>query len=244
MNIWISLIAALIGYFLGAISFARLLGRKFAPDENLEKTTFAIPGSDQHFELKSVSATSIAMRKGPKEGCLTSILDMLKVTLPTLAFRLIFPHTYYYLIAAAAGVAGHNYPIYYGFKGGRGMSPLFGGLLIIDWLAIPITTAASMIIGLLLLKDVFFSYFGTILLLIPWILYRFTAWPYWLYAVAINVLCWSATLPELTSYIKLKQSGIIQASNPLDSLGEGHTGVLIEFARKRGWIKNKEENIP
>ena len=37
---------------------------------------------------------------------------------------------------AVAVLLGHNYPVFHRFRGGRGQSPLYGGLLAIDWPAV------------------------------------------------------------------------------------------------------------
>lgn len=206
MNLWIAVFSAFTGYFLGAISFTRIIGKIVAPDEDLTKTKLSIRGYKKKLVSRAVSATSLRVRKGPKVGILTSILDMLKAALPVLAFRIAFPEYNYFLITAAAGVAGHNYPVYHQFKGGRGMSPLFGGLFVIDWLAIPVTTTASLLLGLAILRDKFFAVMGCTVLLIPWIWFRFSDWFYLVYALAINILFWTAIRPELKEYLRLKRS--------------------------------------
>ena len=37
------------------------------------------------------------------------------------------------LIAALGAILGHNFPIYYGFKGGKGIATSLGALLMIEW---------------------------------------------------------------------------------------------------------------
>jgi len=51
---------------------------------------------------------------------ITVVLDMLKITIPTLVFKHVYPDTPYFLITAATGMIGHVWPLYHGFKGGRG----------------------------------------------------------------------------------------------------------------------------
>ncbi len=33
-----------------------------------------------------------------------------------------------------AGMIGHDWPVFNGFKGGRGVSSVYGALLVIDWI--------------------------------------------------------------------------------------------------------------
>lgn len=240
MSIWLALLSVFSGYFLGGISFARIIGARVMPGEDISTTEFGMAGTDKKFELKSVSATSIAMRGGAKLGCLTSILDMAKVFAPTLLFKLLFPTQPYFLIVAAAGVAGHNFPIYYRFKGGRGVSPLYGGLLIIDWLAIPVSFLLSNLIGLGIFRDMFLAYTGGVLVLIPWFLWRFYGEPaYLIYAISVNIFFWPAILPELKMYYAYMRAGEIDRSKLLDAMEEGYGGSMIRMARERGWIKEE-----
>jgi glycerol-3-phosphate acyltransferase PlsY len=227
MTIWIMLLAALAGYLSGSISFARIIGRIVAPGENIERTALEMKGSGTTFELKAVSATSLAVRKGPKAGCATSILDMLKAAIPALAFRLLFPQDYYHLIAAAAAVIGHNFPIYHRFKGGRGMSAVMGGLFVVDWLAIPVGIAASALIGLAILRDVFFAYAGWVLLIIPWLWFRFGDPAYIIYAVVVNAVYWIAVIPELKEYLEHKRRGDFAGQKLLGGR-EGQDGGILQ----------------
>jgi len=47
-------------------------------------------------------------------------------------FFLLYPAQPYFLIAALAGFIGHCWPIFYRLKGGRGISPFYGGLFGFD----------------------------------------------------------------------------------------------------------------
>lgn len=206
MNFLIALIAAGAGYAFGSISFARIVANWVIPGEDINVTEIKSPGNDQIFEMSSVSATSISFRKGPKYGCLTSILDIFKATVPVLFFRLAFPSDAYFLIAAVTSVVGHNFPLQYRFKGGRGISPILGGLIVVDFLAIPVTLILSTTIGLAVFRDVLIAYTGFVPLLIFWFWLRFDEPAYLLYALSINLVFWLAMWPELNQYIRFKRS--------------------------------------
>jgi glycerol-3-phosphate acyltransferase PlsY len=199
-------LAALIGYLFGSLSFARVITARLTHGQTLEPITLDVPDSSGRFTFRSISATSVRMRFGPKYGCLTSALDMVKLALPVAAFRVAWPDIPYYLIVATFGVIGHNWPIYYGFRGGRGQSPLMGALVVIDPIGLVVTTAIGMPIGQFVIKHVLAASSVWIVLLIPW---------FWLrgdlaevvFAVAMNVAYWLATLPELREYHRLKREG-------------------------------------
>ena len=69
------------------------------------------------------------------------------MALPTLLFRLWQPDVPYYLVAAAAGLVGHDWPLYHRFKGGRGLSAIYGALLVIDWPGLFITSLLGLTTG-------------------------------------------------------------------------------------------------
>jgi glycerol-3-phosphate acyltransferase PlsY len=195
------------GYLLGSISFARVVGRLVIPAEDLARMDLPIEGSERTFRASSISATTIRVKAGSRYGCLTSVLDMLKATLPALVLRLVFPASPYYLFAAAAAVGGHDFPIYHGFRGGRGISPIYGGLFVIDWLAIPVTTIVGSLVGGLALRHVVLSYFGVTLMLVPWLWWRFGDWPHLVYAAAVNLFFWASSIPEFREYLRHRRQG-------------------------------------
>ena len=244
MNWAIALLAALVGYGFGAISFARIVANRVIPGEDISSTEFEIPGSEKKMVMKSVSATSLSAREGPKSGCVTSILDMLKAAVPMLIFRFLFPEQPYDLIAGVTAVVGHNFPIQHNFKGGRGLSPIMGGFLVIDWLVVPVAFIASNIFGLVIFKDVLIAYMGFVVFAIPWFWFRFGDVPTMLYAVAVTVLFLFASRFELTQYFALKRAGEFdKAGDFLSSLENSDMGRPIKYMRKYGLIKDKKAEV-
>jgi glycerol-3-phosphate acyltransferase PlsY len=166
---------------------------------------------------------------GARYGCLTAILDMLKVAIPVLVFALYWPDEPYRLIVAGAGIVGHVWPLYYRFVGGRGLSPILGGLLIIDPLGLIINTVAAFVLGILG-GSLLFLRWGWLILLIPW---------FWLttrdpatvaYMVVANAVYWFAMLPELRQYMALKRRGVARNKEEISrawSMG-GRIGRLAD----------------
>jgi len=68
---------------------------------------------------------------GPVPAVLTVLFDMAKGILPVALANYLGLTGHWIAIAAAAPVAGHNWPIYYRFKGGRGLASATGVLLFI-----------------------------------------------------------------------------------------------------------------
>ncbi len=223
MNLGIAALLAVAGYLIGAVSFARIVGARVAPGEDLTSTTLNLPG-DATIDYGGVSATSIGVRRGPKWGVITGVLDMAKALVPTLIVRLIWPDENYYLVVAVATVVGHNYPVYYHFKGGRGQTPIYGGLLAIDWVAIPVTTVIGTTIGLFGFRDMFAAYALGMWLLVPWFWWRGDAAQV-IYAVIVNVLFLIATMPEMGEYFERRRNGELEQVKTWKQFRTSHPAV-------------------
>jgi len=78
--------AALAGYLLGSISFARIAVRLSGKPVDIGHWEVRLPNGET-FTSDIVSATSVRLALGPRYGCLVSALDMAKVAIPTLALR-------------------------------------------------------------------------------------------------------------------------------------------------------------
>lgn len=202
-----ALLAAAVGYLSGSVSFARLMMKIFAPEEELVGMDLDT-GAGEPVRIETVGGTAISVKLGARYGCITSLLDMLKVAIPTLAFRFGFPGSPYFLITAAMGPVGHNWPLYHRFKGGRGLSAMYGGLLAIDPVGSLVTALLGMLLGLLAVKDVFVSYAAGVWLMIPWLWFRTHDWAYLLYIVFINAVFLLAMIPELRMMRDRKRRGV------------------------------------
>jgi glycerol-3-phosphate acyltransferase PlsY len=203
----IALLAAAVGYLLGSISFARIIVKLVAPGEEITGVELDVPGTDEKVTLSAVSGTTVSMKLGAKYGGLTAILDILKVMIPTLVFRFAFPGTPYFLITAAMGLIGHNWPLYHRFKGGRGLSAIYGGLLAVDWLGSLLMSFVGMFLGLVVLRDVVVSYMAGTWLMIPWLWIRTRDPAYVAYAVFVNVVYGVAMIPEIRVMMDRKRRG-------------------------------------
>jgi glycerol-3-phosphate acyltransferase PlsY len=195
----------LIGYLFGSISFAALLARIFAPGKDLSRTevTFA---NGVTVVLTNVSALTLSHRVSKRLGMVCTLLDMTKAFVPTLAVKLRYPNTTYYLLIAVAVVVGHNWPVFNRFRGGRGFSPIYGGLLVIDWTSIVVSLLVSSLFTLVI-PQIAIGFFTALVAVIPWLWLRTQRLEFVLYAVAVNVLYLASTIPEVKMYREWMQSG-------------------------------------
>lgn len=120
MNGWLLLLAALAGYLLGALSFARIVTRVFSPAVDITKTDAPVEGYERPLRMHGVSGTSVRIQLGARYGCLSSALDMVKVTIPTLVFYLFWPDSPYYWSQRPRAFWGTTGPSTMASKGAMG----------------------------------------------------------------------------------------------------------------------------
>jgi glycerol-3-phosphate acyltransferase PlsY len=198
-------VVLVVGYLLGSISFARLIPRLIDPRASLDDISMPVQNSDERMPMRAMGANTASMKYGPKVGCSVGFLDIFKVFLPTLAVRLVYPGESYYLVVALAGFIGHCWPVFYGFKGGRGISPFYGALFAIDPLGAVVVASVSMFIGMVLLKDLLVAYTGGVFLTIFWFAITRGWGPEVIYALIVNMLFLIAMIPEVKMVREMEQ---------------------------------------
>jgi glycerol-3-phosphate acyltransferase PlsY len=203
--------SALAGYLMGSLSFVRILTLIVTKSSHVEPINEPVPGSDIMFQSDSVSATAAHLNLGKTYGCLTAILDMGKVALPTFLFSYFFPDQLYFLLTAASGIAGHNYPIYHRFHGGRGESPMLGAMLVINWFGIIISNTASLILGYIT-GSVLVMRYGWYVLMIIWYWIYFQNIYYVVFMVTANFLFWFSMRRDLAKFADLKKEDDLDVS--------------------------------
>lgn len=201
----LALVAAAVGYLAGSVSFARIIARLAHSDADLERIEVPL-ASGEVFVSDSVSATAVRLTLGPRLGILTAVLDMAKVAVPTLVARLLAPDEPYFLVVAAAGVVGHDFPVFHRFRGGRGESPIYGGLLVVDPVAVVGTTLLGAVVGFIVGNILVLRWAGMVLL-VPW-LWLATGSPWYLAYIlfVVGLYLW-AMRPELGQYAQMRGAG-------------------------------------
>ena len=109
--------AYLIGSISSAIIVCRLMG---LPDPRSE-------GSN------NPGATNVLRIGGKKAAAITLLGDMLKGVLPVAAGHLLDVSTLTFALAAMAAFLGHLYPVFFGFKGGKGVATALGTQFGLHW---------------------------------------------------------------------------------------------------------------
>ncbi|HIC7358671.1 TPA: glycerol-3-phosphate 1-O-acyltransferase PlsY [Legionella pneumophila] len=107
----------LVGYLMGSINSAIILCRTFGlPDPREE-------GS------KNPGATNVLRLGGKQYGILVMVCDALKGILPVIIAKYLSGEPVTIAFTALAAVVGHMYPVFFHFRGGKGVATTIGALL-------------------------------------------------------------------------------------------------------------------
>ena len=120
------ILIAIIAYLIGSVNFSVIFSKKFAGFDVREK------GSG------NAGTTNMLRSVGKKAAAITLICDILKgVVAIGIAILLGYiPEMNEELLLQIAGVAvilGHTFPVFFGFKGGKGVATSLGVLLLSNW---------------------------------------------------------------------------------------------------------------
>ncbi len=122
-----NVITAIIAYLIGSVNFSVILSKKMAGFDVREK------GSG------NAGTTNMLRSVGKKAAALTLMCDVLKGVVAILIAMFIgwaFKVENQSLLVQIAGIAvvlGHTFPIFFGFKGGKGVATSLGILIMSNW---------------------------------------------------------------------------------------------------------------
>ncbi|ADO76941.1 glycerol-3-phosphate 1-O-acyltransferase PlsY [Halanaerobium praevalens] len=113
------LIAIFISYLIGSIPSGFLL------------TKYVMRKDVRQYGSGNIGATNVARVMGLKSGILVAIFDILKGYLGVLVGQLIIGNSLSIaiLLVAVTAIAGHDWSIFLGFSGGKGVATTFGVIL-------------------------------------------------------------------------------------------------------------------
>ena len=121
------IIMALIAYAIGSVNFSVIISRKMAGFDVREK------GSG------NAGSTNVLRTVGKKAAILTLVCDILKGIVAILVSILVgklakdVNPAILVEIAALCVVIGHTYPIFFEFRGGKGVATSLGIILLVNW---------------------------------------------------------------------------------------------------------------
>jgi acyl phosphate:glycerol-3-phosphate acyltransferase len=112
----------LLAYLMGSVSTAVITSR-----------LAGLPDPRAHGS-HNPGATNVLRLGGKRAAALVLLGDMLKGVLPVLLARLLGVSDVVLALVGLAAFLGHLYPVFFGFKGGKGVATSLGVLLGLSWL--------------------------------------------------------------------------------------------------------------
>lgn len=121
------IIVAIIAYLLGSVSFSVIISKKMAGFDVREK------GSG------NAGSTNVLRTVGKKAAIITLVCDILKgvvaILIALLAGKIIqgLDNALLVQLAGIFVILGHTFPVFFKFKGGKGIATSLGVLLMVNW---------------------------------------------------------------------------------------------------------------
>ena len=127
---WHIVLIVVFSYLTGNISFSRLIAK--TQNQDITKLGSGNAGS-----------TNVLRNFGFKFGILNLALDILKGVVPCLVVWLTTQSVVYLYIAGISVMLGHVFPVFFKFKGGKGIATMIGVFAVANPLATVIVVACA-----------------------------------------------------------------------------------------------------
>lgn len=129
-------VCALLGYFVGTVNPAYLVGK--------------IRGFDIRKKGSgNAGASNALILFGKLAGAICAVLDIAKAYAAILLAKTVFPaFPHAFAVASVGCILGHIFPFYMQFKGGKGLACLGGMILAYDWRVLLIMLAGELVVAL------------------------------------------------------------------------------------------------
>jgi acyl phosphate:glycerol-3-phosphate acyltransferase len=147
---WPAALLVVAGYLLGSLSFALLLVR-WRTGTDIRKE-----GSG------NAGATNVLRAHGKALGLAVALLDVAKGAAAVLLVRIVTADPRYAAAAGFAAILGHVFPLYSGFRGGKGVATAIGAFLVLA----PAATLACLAVFLVLVAATRYVSLGSVVAMV------------------------------------------------------------------------------
>ncbi len=208
----VGVLSVVIGYILGSVPFAYIAGRLIGRVDIRQ-----VGGGN-------VGALNTIREIGPAAGFTVLAADMGKGLLAALIAQWLGVSLIFVFLAGFAAVAGHNWPLFLGFRGGKGAATTLGVLFALAPVEMAISFA--IIVAIVLITSNFRLAIGVGLVFLPLII--------WLFGGAGSLIAYSVALPLFGSvkYLPALRGAVSGAGSRKD---------LIFDRRYKPWQKRRDK---
>jgi acyl phosphate:glycerol-3-phosphate acyltransferase len=127
-------VATVLGYLLGSIPTGLIVGR------------IAGAGDVRDYGSGKTGFTNSLRTLGVKWAILVVLVDVGKGSAAVLIGRFVFDEPMAAALAGVAAVLGHTFPVFAGFRGGRGVATAFGAFLAVSPLAAAVVLTFALVV--------------------------------------------------------------------------------------------------
>ena len=170
------LVILILSYMIGSISSSIIIS-KVMTGEDIRKH-----GSG------NAGATNALRVLGKKGGILTLLGDVVKTVAAIFIAKLILNNDISVYVAGIGAVLGHNYPLWFGFKGGKGIAVSITAILFADIRIGLIVLVFSLLIMIFTKYVSLGSVLGAVLCIVLSLIFRWDNKYYILFTVIVGVL--------------------------------------------------------
>tara|TARA_Y100000588_G_C14181532_1_gene893891 strand:+ start:593 stop:1219 length:627 start_codon:yes stop_codon:yes gene_type:complete len=207
LNIAVSVV---LGYLFGSIPAGLLVGRLAGFRDVRE------------YGSGKIGFTNALRTLGIHWALLVIIIDVAKGSAAVLVGRFVFDEPMAAALAGIASVLGHTFPLFAGFRGGRGVATALGAFLVVS----PLAALGSLLFGLIVLA--IFRYasvmsiagvFVGFLVIVALVLADMAAQPYLLFALLTMLTVELNHLGNIKRLLAGTEPKLGQGGNRRDSIG-------------------------
>ncbi len=128
LTLFLCLLSAVCAYFLGSVNTSMLVSAFMGKDVRTEGSGNA--GATNTLRVFGKGAAAIVVLGDAAKGVLAILIARLALSLSGFGGDYMHPAVY---AAGLCVVLGHNFPLYFGFKGGKGIMTSAAVILMLDW---------------------------------------------------------------------------------------------------------------
>ena len=131
--VWQLIVIAMVGYLIGSINLSIILSKLMGKGDIREHGSGNAGTTNTLRVLGKLPALAVFIFDTLKAVIAITIAKWLIILGNVNVANFEFARELAILISAFAAILGHNFPIYYGFKGGKGIATSLGAIMAIEW---------------------------------------------------------------------------------------------------------------
>ena len=131
--VWQLIVILMIGYLIGSVNLSIILSKLMGKGDIREQGS-GNAGTTNTLRVLGKGPAALVLIFDVCKAVISILIGMWLLNITGVTFETnAIAYELGTLLAAFGAILGHNFPIYYGFKGGKGIATSLGALLMIEW---------------------------------------------------------------------------------------------------------------